>query len=61
MVNKTLNSEHMAEKFKEQFGVEIETSWNIISGCHVTRRLDEKDFTREQSGWLSGYDASALA
>lgn len=41
--------------FEEKFSVEITTSFNIFSMQMVSRRVDEKDFTKEQFHWLQGF------
>lgn len=41
--------------FKEKFGVEIETTWNIFTLTLVSTRRDEKPMTRKQHAWVGGY------
>lgn len=41
--------------FKEQFGVEIETGYNIVSMRLISIRKDSKKLTKEQALWCAGY------
>lgn len=52
-----LKSNEMAKAFENEFGISIETVWNVAAGSHITYRKGEKDFSEEQIAWLKGWDA----
>lgn len=46
--------------FEKRFNVELETSYNFISGSYTTTRLDGVDFTLEQHNWIAAFEAGYL-
>ena len=46
----------IAAKMLERYGVQIETTYNLLSGNVVSTRLDEREFTDGQVEWLRAFE-----
>jgi hypothetical protein len=49
-------NDHLKEAMAEM-GVLVESEWNFIENCLVTRTVDGKDMTPAQMEYLKGYSA----
>jgi hypothetical protein len=59
-LSKRLNEkfrDELATEMKTQFGVEIETLWDIVSDTIVSTRTDGKPFTRAQYDFMKAFEA----
>jgi len=54
-------SDKLKEAILEKFGMAIETSYNFLSGDHITTRVDGKDFTQEEMDFLRAYEDGYVA
>lgn len=48
-------AESLDAAFQEKFKIELETKWNIFSGCYVSGRKDDEDLTEEQYAFIDGF------
>ena len=63
-INRALDegfSDALAVAFLAQFGIPVETEWNIFAMRKVTTRIDGKDFLPEQHGWIGAFESGYLA
>lgn len=44
------------DEFLEKFGIEVVTKPNFLSGEIFTNRVDGKDFTAEQMGFMKAFE-----
>lgn len=61
---RTLNDEfpdQMMAAFKEKFGRDLETSFNIFSMQLVSQPADGEPFTPEQKHWVTAFDSGYSA
>ena len=45
---------------RSKFNIGIETTWDIISGQVISRRVDGKDFTKAQTLFMETYESGYL-
>lgn len=46
--------------FEKKFELELETSYDFISGCCISSRRDGEEFTPEQAAWIATYEEGYL-
>jgi hypothetical protein len=51
----------LAAKFKEKFGLDIVTSFNLGTMSLVSQRMDRRNFTRAQKEFIWTFEAGYIA
>lgn len=59
-LNETFRDD-LKTSFKEEFGLVLETSWNIFDMCLSSRREDSKKFTMKQTRFIAAFEKGYLA